>query len=86
MVENQQIEKVTFNIPTELKKRVVFLKNDMNISMSALYKEAIESYVRKKEIDRWEKATDIMSKEYEKNSQLKDWMEFEEDIYDYTSR
>ena len=86
MVENQQIEKVTFNIPIELKKRVALLKNEMNVSMSALYKEAIESYVRKKEIESWRKAADIMSKEYEKDSQLKDWIEFEEDICEYTSR
>ncbi len=82
----KEIEKVTFNIPSNLKRKATLLKDEMNISMSTLYKEAIEAYVREKEILKWQKAADIMSDEYETNTELKEWLEFEEDIHAYTSK
>ncbi len=86
MASTQEIEKVTFNIPSSLKKKATLLKDELNISMSTLYKEAIEAYVHEKEILKWQKAAEIMSNEYEKDSELKVWLEFEEDIHDYTSK
>lgn len=81
MASTQDIEKVTFNIPSSLKKKATLLKDEMNISMSTLYKEAIEAYVREKEILKWQKAADMMSDEYEDNPELKEWLEFEEDVH-----
>ena len=39
--QNSSMEKVTFNIPTELKEQVIALKEDLQISLSAIYNEAI---------------------------------------------
>ena len=45
-IHSNSIEKVTFNIPTELKKQVIELKNELKISLSSIYNEAIENYVK----------------------------------------
>jgi hypothetical protein len=60
------IEKVTFNIPSELKQEVVKLKNELNISLNAIYKNAISEYIKKQEVKRWEKSIDLATnnKEY----------------------
>jgi predicted transcriptional regulator len=76
-------EKVTFNIPVELKNQVVQLKDELNISMSSIYIEAIKTYVQEQEKKRWQEAARLMSREYEENEELKDWNEFEEDINEY---
>jgi len=51
--------------------------------MSAIYKEALKAYVKQKEIEKWRKAVNLMQNEYENNPELSDWMDFEEDFYDY---
>ncbi|MGM0624195.1 MAG: hypothetical protein ACQESH_09290 [Campylobacterota bacterium] len=56
-------EKITVTIPHELKERLVFAKNEMNTSMSAIYKEALENYLEKKEIEKWERGFDMASKD-----------------------
>lgn len=42
-------EKVTFNLPIELKAKVNELKNDLHTSLSSIYVEAIKEYVKKQE-------------------------------------
>jgi len=74
------MEKVTFNLPSELKMQVNKLKNDLHVSMSAIYTEAIREYVQAQEDRKWREAAKFMSKEYENNSELKIWNDFEEDI------
>ncbi len=86
MVNNPSIEKVTFNIPSDLKERASRLKDELHISMSALYKDAIDAYVKQKEREQWENAAKLMRKEYEKNPELREWLEFEDEIYDNTSK
>ena len=64
--QNSSMEKVTFNIPTELKKQVVALKKDLKISLSAIYNEAIANYLKQKEIERWSQGVSMAleDKEY----------------------
>ena len=47
-------EKVTFNIPLELKEKVVALKDEMKVSLSAIYNDAIANYIKQKELDKWQ--------------------------------
>ena len=60
------VSKLTTTIPSELKERLVFLKNELHVSMSTIYKEALEQYLERKEIERWEKGAKLASenKEY----------------------
>jgi metal-responsive CopG/Arc/MetJ family transcriptional regulator len=77
-----KVEKITVTIPYELKEQLNALKNEFQTSMSAIYKEALRSYVKEKEREKWKRAAELMEKEYEHNPELADWIEFEEDFYD----
>lgn len=79
----QKAEKITVTIPYELKEQLQTLKNEFQTSMSAIYKEALKAYVEQKEKERWKKAVSLMEQEYENNPELTDWLNFEEDFYDY---
>lgn len=54
-----EIEKVTFNIPIELKEKVVALKEELHVSLSTIYNEAIANYIKQKELDKWQKGVDL---------------------------
>ncbi len=75
-------EKVTVTIPYELKEQLNTLKNEFQISMSTIYKDALKAYVEQKEMERWKKAAVFMVDEYENNLELSDWLEFEEEFCD----
>jgi len=47
------IEKVTFNISSTLKEQVNELKEELQVSLSTIYNEAIANYLRQKELERW---------------------------------
>jgi len=68
---NTKTQKITVTIPNELKTQLVELKNELKTSMSSIYKEALEAYIEKKEIERWEKGAQLASKnkEYQKLTQ-----------------
>jgi len=53
------IEKVTFNMPLELKEQVVALKEELKVSLSAIYNEAIANYIKQKELEKWQKGVDM---------------------------
>lgn len=61
-------EKITVTIPHELKMRLVSVKDELKTSMSNIYKEALESYLEKKELEKWEKGFNlaVQDKEYTK--------------------
>jgi len=82
-IATQKAEKITVTIPYELKEQLYALKNEFSTTMSAIYKEALRAYVKKKEEERWRKAVILMEQEYENNPELTDWLDFEEDFYDY---
>ena len=79
----QKAEKITVTIPYELKEQLNALKNEFQTSMSTIYKEALKAYVEQKEREKWQKAVSLMEQEYEDNDELTDWLDFEEDFYDY---
>jgi len=54
-----QMEKVTFNIPVELKEQVIALKDELQVSLSAIYNEAIANYIQQKELEKWQKGVDM---------------------------
>ena len=68
---HSSIEKVTFNIPSELKQEVVKLKNELKVSLNTIYKDAISEYIKKQEIKKWQKGIELASKnkEYLKHTQ-----------------
>ena len=72
VLNNIQTGKITVTIPNELKCQLVALKNELKTSMSSIYKEALEAYIEKKEIERWEKGALLASqnKEYQKLTQI----------------
>ncbi len=79
----QKMEKVTFNMPIELKKKVLKLSDEMHTSLSSIYNEAIEEYIKNKELERWNRGIEIAlnDKEY-----LSDAIEFASDrgdMYEY---
>jgi len=81
--QTKEFDKVTFNIPTDLKKRVVALKEQMNVSLSTIYNEAIENYLKQKELQKWEKGAikALEDKGYQKFS--KELLSDDGDIYEY---
>ena len=54
-----QVEKVTFNIPVELKEQVMALKEELHVSLSHIYNEAIANYLKQRELDKWQKGVDL---------------------------
>jgi predicted transcriptional regulator len=60
-----RVEKVTFNLSVDLKERMLEVKEDMSKSLSALYNEAIREFVERKELERWERASKLASKDGE---------------------
>jgi len=60
------MEKVTFNMSSELKEQVMVLKDELNISLSSIYNEAIANYLKQKELDKWHKGVSLalQDKEY----------------------
>jgi len=60
------MEKVTFNIPKELKKQVVALRDELKVSLSTIYNEAIANYIKQKELEKWQKGVEMAlnDKEY----------------------
>jgi predicted transcriptional regulator len=47
------VEKVTFNISSSLKEQVIELKDELQVSLSTIYNEAIANYLKQKELEKW---------------------------------
>ena len=60
---DDKMEKVTFNMPSELKAKLTMLKEEMHVSFSTLYNEALERFVKEKELEKWEKGAQMASKD-----------------------
>ena len=60
------MEKVTFNMPADIKTKVMTLKKELKISLSSIYNEAIVNYLNKKEAERWQQGVSMAleDKEY----------------------
>jgi len=55
----ERVEKVTFNISSSLKEQVVELKDELQVSLSTIYNEAIANYLKQKEIEKWQKGVSM---------------------------
>jgi len=60
---DEKMEKVTFNMPSELKAKLTMIKEEMHISFSTLYNEALERFVKEKELEKWKKGAQLASKD-----------------------
>ncbi len=78
-----QSEKVTFNIPTELKEQVVALKEELHVSFSTIYNEAIASYIKQKELEIWQKGVDMALKDKTYMDLTKELRQDAGDVYEY---
>jgi len=81
--QNSSMEKVTFNIPTELKEQVIALKEDLQISLSAIYNEAIANYLKQKEIERWSQGVSMALKDKEYMVLAQEMGNDNGDLYEY---
>jgi len=77
------MEKVTFNIPTELKEQVVALKSELKVSLSTIYNDAIANYIKQKELEKWQKGVDIALQDDEYMTLTKELGSDNGDIYEY---
>jgi len=77
------IEKVTFNIPIELKEQVIALKDELKVSLSAIYNEAIANYIQQKELEKWQKGVNMALNDQEYMTISKELGSDNGDIYEY---
>lgn len=76
-------EKVTVTLPSELKNQLVALKEELSLSMSAIYKEALEAYLEAKTQEKWMKGIALASKDTEYLSFVKEVGDDVGDVYGY---
>lgn len=80
---SNNVEKVTFNIPVELKEQVVALKDELHVSLSTIYNEAIANYLKQKELDKWQKGVTLAMKDKEYMDLAKELGSDNGDVYAY---
>ena len=77
------IEKVTFNLDKNLKEKVMALKKEMGVSLSSIYNEAIADYLKRKELERWEKAASQATEDREYRTFAEAVGEDDGGVYEY---
>ena len=80
---NDSMEKVTFNIPSELKAQLTALKDEMHISFSAIYNEAIANYIKQKELEKWQKGAAMAMEDKEYMAFSEEFANDQGDLYEY---
>ena len=55
-----------------LKEQVVQLKDELKVSFSSIYNEAIENYIKQKELERWKKGISMALKDKEYHGFIED--------------
>ena len=78
-------EKVTVTLPNELKNQLVALQDEFSLSMSVIYKEALEAYLEAKTQEKWMKGIALASKDTEYLSFVKAVGDEVGDVYGYKS-
>ena len=76
-------EKITVTIPHDLKEKLVNIKDELKTSMSAIYKEALEAYLEKKELKKVEKGALLASLDKEYVSLSKELGNIDGKIHEY---
>jgi len=78
------VRKINFSISTKLKEKFDDLKDEVNLSLSTMYREALEDYIKRKERERWRKAAEKAKKDYETNSELTNFIVIDgDDFHEY---
>ena len=80
---SNSFEKVTFNIPSELKEQVMALKDELKVSLSAIYNEAIANYLKQKELEKWKKGVSLALQDSEYMAVSKELGNDNGDLYEY---
>lgn len=78
-----KVEKVTFNIPIELKQQVVALKEELHVSLSSIYNEAIANHLKQKELDKWQKGVALALNDTEYMTLSQELGKDSGDVYEY---
>lgn len=76
------VEKTTFNLPSDLKEKVSELKDELHMSMSSIYVEAIRKFVEEQEELKWKKAAEKAAKD-ENYLKFAENLDHQDDIYEY---
>ncbi len=82
VVSKNSMEKVTFNIPSDLKQEVLKLKEEMKVSLNTIYKNAIADYIKKQELKKWEDAVKKASQNKEYTQELKEMTDSGVELYE----
>ena len=77
------MEKITFNLPSELKEQVCALKDELHMSMSTIYVEAIKKFVKEQEELKWEQGANLASKDENYLKLIDETEQEQDDIYGY---
>ena len=83
MLAIKKTEKVTFNLPSDIKEEVIKLKEAMNISLNTIYKTAILEYLQKQEIKKWEEGAKKASKNKEYRDLCEELGDTGGELYEY---
>ena len=83
IIHGCSMEKVTFNMPTELKMRVKALKKELQVSLSSIYNEAIINYLKEKEAEKWQQGVLMALKDKEYMDLSNELSDDSGDIHDY---
>lgn len=80
---NSNTEKITFNMPVELKNQVMQLKDELKVSLSTIYNEAVRNYVQQKELERWKRAAESAAKDKKYAAGMKEFGNDDGGLYEY---
>ena len=83
MQVKQKAEKITVTIPQDLKEQLFALKRERQTSLSAIYKQALEAYIRQVEVEKWENGARMAAKDEEYLRFVSDIGDDHGDIYEY---
>ncbi|SFZ97729.1 hypothetical protein MNB_SV-5-797 [hydrothermal vent metagenome] len=70
-------------MPLELKEQVMVLKEELQVSLSTIYKEAIANYVQQKELEKWQKGVSMALKDKDYNLLQSDISNDDGGLYEY---
>lgn len=76
------VEKTTLNLPSDLKEKVSKLKDELHMSMSSIYIEAIKKYVNEQEEKKWQNAA-LKASQDENYLKFSKDLDSVDDIYEY---
>lgn len=70
-------------MPVELKNQVMQLKDELKVSLSTIYNEAVKNYVQQKELERWKRAAESATKDKKYAASMKEFGGDEGGFYEY---